>query len=53
MLIGNSDQATEDRGHLRVTLHHNLFDDIGQRTPRVRFRAGARVRQFLPHHQQD
>ncbi len=37
MLIGNSDSATEDREHLRVTLHHNLFDGIGQRTPRVRF----------------
>jgi pectate lyase len=37
MLIGNSDQAIEDRGHLRVTLHHNLFDDTGQRAPRVRF----------------
>ncbi len=37
MLIGNSDSATEDREHLRVTLHHNLFDDTGQRTPRVRF----------------
>ena len=22
---------------LRVTLHHNLFESIGQRTPRVRF----------------
>ena len=37
MLIGNSDSATEDREHLRVTLHHNLFEGIGQRTPRVRF----------------
>jgi pectate lyase len=37
MLIGNSDSATEDRERLRVTLHHNLFDSIGQRTPRVRF----------------
>ena len=37
MLIGNSDSATEDREHLRVTLHHNLFDGVGQRTPRVRF----------------
>ena len=37
MLIGNSDSATEDREHLRVTLHHNLFDGTGQRTPRVRF----------------
>jgi pectate lyase len=37
MLIGNSDSATEDREHLRVTLHHNYFDGTGQRTPRVRF----------------
>jgi len=37
MLIGNSDSATEDREHLRVTLHHNLFDGVGQRAPRVRF----------------
>ena len=37
MLIGNSDSATADREHLRVTLHHNLFHATGQRTPRVRF----------------
>lgn len=37
MLIGNSDSATEDREHLRVTLHHNLFDGVGQRAPRVRY----------------
>lgn len=37
MLIGSSDGATGDRGRLRVTLHHNLFDDAGQRAPRVRF----------------
>lgn len=37
MLIGSSDSASADRGKLRVTLHHNLFDDVGQRTPRVRF----------------
>ena len=37
MLIGSSDGATADRNRLRVTLHHNLFDGTGQRTPRVRF----------------
>ncbi|HKZ72712.1 MAG TPA: hypothetical protein VJ011_01540 [Steroidobacteraceae bacterium] len=37
MLIGSSDGATADRGKLRVTLHHNLFQDVGQRVPRVRF----------------
>jgi pectate lyase len=37
MLIGSSDTASADRGKLRVTLHHNVFDGIGQRAPRVRF----------------
>jgi pectate lyase len=37
MLIGASDSATGDRGRLKVTLHHNVFDGVGQRAPRVRF----------------
>ncbi|MFI8324221.1 polysaccharide lyase family 1 protein [Streptomyces sp. NPDC085529] len=38
LMIGNSDSAgATDRGKLRVTLHHNLFDDVVERAPRVRF----------------
>lgn len=38
LLFGNSDgAASTDEGHLRVTLHHNLFKDLGERAPRVRF----------------
>ncbi|MEU0999090.1 pectate lyase family protein [Streptomyces tibetensis] len=37
MLIGSGDAATGDRGKLRVTLHHNAFESVIQRAPRVRF----------------
>ena len=37
MLIGGSDRHVGDEGHLRVTLHHNLWLDCAERTPRVRF----------------
>ena len=31
-LIGSTNNPTDDRGKLRVTLHHNAFEKIGQRT---------------------
>ncbi|MDT3723675.1 polysaccharide lyase family 1 protein [Streptomyces sp. DSM 41972] len=40
ILIGNSDSestAVGDRGKLKATFHHNLFDGLTERTPRVRF----------------
>lgn len=38
LMIGNSDSAGDtDRGKLRVTLHHNVFRNIVERAPRVRF----------------
>jgi pectate lyase len=37
-LVGHSDSnAAEDTGHLRVTFHHNWFNNCVQRGPRVRF----------------
>jgi pectate lyase len=38
MLLGHSDDnGSQDRGHLRVTYHHNWFDGTNQRNPRTRF----------------
>jgi pectate lyase len=37
ILIGSTNTVGADVGHLRVTLHHNRFANLGQRVPRVRF----------------
>ncbi|MFJ2905288.1 polysaccharide lyase family 1 protein [Streptomyces sp. NPDC087212] len=40
ILVGNGDSdatAAIDRGHLKVTFHHNLFSNLVERAPRVRF----------------
>jgi pectate lyase len=37
MLIGAGDRQTDDEGRLRVRLHHNLWQGLRERTPRVRY----------------
>jgi pectate lyase len=36
-LVGASDTATADRGRLNVTFHHNWYDRVDERIPRMRF----------------
>lgn len=36
-LVGSSDSRLADVGMLRTTWHHNRWEDVGQRAPRVRF----------------
>ncbi|MGK5448916.1 pectate lyase family protein [Streptomyces radiopugnans] len=51
ILLGNSDGATaDDRGKLRTTFHHNLFEDVNERAPRVRF---GRVDSYNNHFKQN
>lgn len=37
MLIGSTNNPATDSGKLKVTVHHNHFDNVLQRLPRVRF----------------
>ncbi|MFC6087009.1 pectate lyase family protein [Sphaerisporangium aureirubrum] len=37
MLIGSTNNPATDTGKLNVTVHHNVFDTVLQRAPRVRF----------------
>jgi len=37
MLIGASDKAVGDAGHLRITISNNLFEHVASRAPRVRY----------------
>ncbi|MEY4416067.1 MAG: hypothetical protein RIQ53_3360 [Pseudomonadota bacterium] len=36
-LVGGSDSLKSDDGKLKVSFHHNWWDGVGQRTPRVRY----------------
>jgi pectate lyase/pectin methylesterase-like acyl-CoA thioesterase len=36
-LVGGGDRHTDDEGRLKVTYHHNLWQDTRERSPRVRY----------------
>ncbi len=36
-LVGSSDKAVADEGKLKASFHHNLWEDVKERAPRVRY----------------
>ncbi len=36
-LVGSGDRAVADEGHLRVSFHHNHWEGVKERAPRVRY----------------
>jgi pectate lyase len=36
-LVGSGDGQRADEGRLKITFHHNLWQDVRERTPRVRY----------------
>ena len=49
MLLGHDDNnAAQDVGRLKVTYHHNWFDNTNQRNPRIRF--GDQVHVYNNHY---
>ncbi|MES2318374.1 MAG: pectinesterase family protein [Pseudomonadota bacterium] len=59
LLVGSSDKADGDAGHLRISFSNNLFEHVGARAPRVRFgqvhtfnnyHVGDRAHPVYPHH---
>ncbi len=36
-LVGSSDKAEADEGRLKLSFHHNLWEDTKERSPRVRY----------------
>ncbi|AOS64930.1 pectate lyase family protein [Actinoalloteichus hymeniacidonis] len=42
-LLGHSDNHSADANHLRVTYHHNFYDNTNTRNPRIRYGRGVHV----------